>query len=123
MINPENDTACEIKHVDVGSYPTGVIYAPNSNNIYIANSWSNTISVMKASKISENQNLCNGYKINSIQTGINPTNVYIDSENHIAYVANSESNNVSIINLASKDPSMNVTEVSVGSSPSAISCG
>ena len=49
--------------------------------------------------IHESQNACIRNHIKSMQVGINPISLDIDSKNHVAYVANKLSNNISIINL------------------------
>ena len=120
VINPEDRNACEITNITVGSHPTGVLYVPNSKSIYIANSWSNTISVIKPNTHKIEDNSCRDNQIKSIQVGINPTNIQIDAKNNVGYVANSLSNSISIINLNSTDPSMNVKEIGVGLSPDAV---
>ena len=47
----------------------------------------------------------------SVQVGIVPVDLQIDSENHRAYVLNLQSNNISVINTTSRDPSQNVTAI------------
>ena len=120
VINPEDRDACEITHIPVGSHPAGVLYVPNSKSIYITNSWSNTVSVIKPGIPEIENNSCRNNQIRSIQVGINPANIQIDAKNNVGYVANSLSNNISIINLNSKDPSVNVKEIAVGKSPIAV---
>ena len=57
----------------------------------------------------------------SVQVGINPVDVKVDYINGKAYVLNRISNNISVINTTSRDPSENVTEIpSYGARISAI---
>jgi YVTN family beta-propeller protein len=72
----------------VGSAPDGVGVHTGSNKTYVANSLSNTVSVIDNT---------NNTVINTILVGAGPAGVAVDSTNNRAYVTNFDDNTVSVI--------------------------
>ncbi|MGA9170802.1 MAG: YncE family protein, partial [Nitrososphaeraceae archaeon] len=74
--------------IPVGDGPHGIAYDPANGQIYVANTFSNNISVIDGSKNSV---------ISTIRVGANPYGVVYNPANHDIYVANYSSNTISII--------------------------
>ena len=120
VINPYNKQTCEMSMTHLETKPSYIMFNPRSNLTYVSNPDTNTISTIGI-KALEEQNSCNINPMRSVQVGINPINVKVDSIHGRAYVLNRISNNISIINTTSKDPSVNYTEIpSYGARISAI---
>lgn len=77
--------------ITVGSSPNGISFAPVNNDVYVANSGSNTVSVIS----STTNNV-----ISTINVGTNPGAVAYDPANQDVYVTNGGSNNVSVISTS-----------------------
>lgn len=75
-------------NISVGTQPVGIVYNPNNNFIYVANSGSNNISVIDSSTDS---------LYSTISVGTTPVEMAINSLNNAIYVVNQGSNNVYII--------------------------
>jgi len=70
----------------VGKVPTKIAINPKNNEVYVANSGDNKISVI------------NGTEIKNITVGNNPTEIAVDSNNNLVYVANYGDDTISVIN-------------------------
>jgi YVTN family beta-propeller protein len=68
--------------------PNGIAYDAANDEIYVANTFSNNISVIDSPK----NNI-----ISTIRVGINPYGVLYDPANHDIYTANYGSNTISVI--------------------------
>jgi YVTN family beta-propeller protein len=92
-------SSCEIKAeksniatILVGELPTGIAYNPKNNYIYVADSGSNTVSVIDTRS---------NKQINPILVGELPTGIAYNPKNNYIYLTNSGSNTVSVINANS----------------------
>ncbi len=74
--------------INVGEGPSGIVYNPNTNMIYISNEKTDSVSVFDGS---------NFKKIKTIKVGKNPDDLAVDSSINIIYVANLNSDSISII--------------------------
>ena len=90
---------------NTGSYPTGITINPFTNKIYVANQFSNTISVFDAKTDKLKQ---------TIETGIFPYSIDTNLFNNRIYVTNRGSDNVSVID-GSTDTI--IDKINVGKSP------
>jgi YVTN family beta-propeller protein len=98
------------KSIDVGNSPVGIVYNPDGDSIYVANSGSDTVSVI------------NGVTNNltaTILVGSKPTALAYDSYHHLLYVTNSGSNSVYVINVDTNKVVANLS-ISVGRLPYSI---
>jgi YVTN family beta-propeller protein len=91
--------------IDVGSYPVGIEMNPITNRIYVANEYSNTISVIDAST---------DLVVSTIKVENFPYDLDINRFNNRIYVTNRGSDSVSIIDGSTNTKLANI---SVGSSP------
>ena len=91
--------------IDVNTFPVGVAVNPNTKKVYVANEYSNTVSVLdtETDKVKS-----------SIKVGIFPYGIDINPLNNRVYVTNRGSNTVSVI-----DGSINskLADITVGKSP------
>ena len=91
--------------INSGSFPVGIDINPITNKLYVANQFSNTISVIdtEKSKVEEN-----------IDVGNSPYDVDVNPFSNRIYASNRESNTVSVIDgFTNKE----LTEIPVGDSP------
>src|SRR5687768_3713241 len=91
--------------ISSGSFPIGIDINPITNKLYVANQFSNTISVIDidTSKVEKN-----------IDTGDSPYDVDVNPFSNRIYSSNRESNTVSVIDgFTNKE----LTEIPVGNSP------
>jgi YVTN family beta-propeller protein len=91
--------------INSGSFPIGIDINPITNKLYVANQFSNTISVIdiETSKVESN-----------IDTGDSPYDVDVNPFSNRIYSSNRESNTVSVIDgFTNKE----LTEIPVGNSP------
>jgi YVTN family beta-propeller protein len=74
--------------IPVGKYPYGIAVNPNTNTIYVANTNSNTVSVIdgKTNKVTSN-----------LTVGMFPSGIAVNPNSGIVYVADQGSNSVSVI--------------------------
>ncbi len=91
--------------IDVGSYPVGIKMNPITNKIYVANQYSNTISVIDGS----NDQIISTIKVESF-----PYDLDINPFNNRIYVTNRGSDSVSVIDGSTNAKLANIT---VGRSP------
>lgn len=91
--------------IDVGSYPVGIEMNPITNRIYVANEYSNTISVIDAST---------DLVESTIQVENFPYDLDVNRFNNRIYVTNRGSDSVSVIDGSTNTKLANI---SVGSSP------
>ena len=93
--------------VPVGSHPMGVAVNPNTNRIYVANTWSNNVSVIDGDT---------NTVVATVPAGDMPRGVAVNPTTNRIYVANfgSGSYNVSVIDGATNTV---VATVPVGSEP------
>jgi len=93
-----------------GTSPNRIAINPETNKIYVANSGSNTVSVI------------DGYdnKINYIPVKRYPTGIAINPETNKIYVANSGSNTVSVIDANNNNK---LYDIAVGKYPSGVAAG
>src|SRR5919109_2964247 len=91
--------------IDVNTFPIGIAVNPNTNKVYVANEYSNTVSVIdtETDKVQA-----------TINVGIFPYGIDINPLNNRVYVTNRGSNTVSVI-----DGSINskLADITVGKSP------
>jgi len=106
VIDGANNTL--IASINVGAYPEGLAYDPSNGYIYVANSWSNTVSVI---------NGANNTVIASIAVGSSPFGVAYDPSNGYLYV--DEGVNLTVINGAT-NKIISVINVGSGGWPSTI---
>jgi YVTN family beta-propeller protein len=94
-----------ISGFDTGSYPVGITINPITQKIYVANQYSNTVSVFdaKTDKLSS-----------TIETGIFPYSIDMNQFNNRIYVTNRGSNDVTIIDGSTDSVIDNIT---VGKAP------
>jgi YVTN family beta-propeller protein len=91
--------------IDVNTFPIGIAVNPNTNKVYVANEYSNTVSVIdtETDKVQA-----------TINVGIFPYGIDINPLNNRVYVTNRGSNTVSVID-GSIDTKL--LDISVGKSP------
>jgi YVTN family beta-propeller protein len=94
--------------IRVDSYPVGIAVNPIINKVYVANEFSNTVSIIDGStdKIQA-----------AIKVGSFPYGIDVNPLNNRVYVANRGSNSISVIDGST---SLKIAEVQVGKSPVAI---
>jgi len=98
VINGANNTV--IANITVGAWPTGVAYDPSNGYIYVANYFSDTVSVI---------NGATNTVIANITVGIGPWGIAYDPSNGYIYVADTGSDTVSVINGATNTVIANIT--------------
>ena len=84
-----------ISTVDVGDRPSALAFNPSNNNIYVANTNSNNVSVIESST---------NTVISTVDVGDGPSALAFNPSNNNIYVANAYSNNVSVIETTSSKP-------------------
>jgi YVTN family beta-propeller protein/VCBS repeat-containing protein len=111
--------------ITVGTSPSGVVVSPDGKRTYVANTGSNTVSVI---------NTVTGQRIDAnpssssmdITVGSSPSALALSPDGKRLYVANTGSNTVSVINtdtyklIDTNTSSFGTQSISVGSSPSAL---
>lgn len=105
-----NPTPTVIATVSVGSWPYGVAVNPNTNRVYVSNHNDNTVSVINGTsntEIDTDGNSGNG--MTRVGTSQGPAGVGVNPSSNLVYTANTQGDNVSVIN-----GSYGVTPVSVG---------
>ena len=115
VIDRSKKGICEVKEEPVGRSPYGVVFEPGLKFVYVSNIDSNTISAIKPD-ILEGRKLCaaeSAGTLSSVQVGINPVDVKLNPSSDKVYVLNRKSNNISVINITSRDPFSNVTEIPI----------
>ena len=88
----------EITRIPVGSHPNEMIWAPD-NRLFVANSGSNTVSVISAGSVAE-----------TIRTSLDPRSLVgstpdalaVSADGRRLYVANADNNNVAVIDVANR---------------------
>ncbi len=91
--------------IQVGSSPTGIGVNTQTNKIYVANEFSNTVSVIDATT---------NTVIKTIPVGTRPLDVDVNMQTNKIYVANYNSNTVSVIDGTTDTV---VSTITVGSNP------
>jgi YVTN family beta-propeller protein len=91
--------------IDVNTFPVGIAVNPNTKKVYVANEYSNTISVLDTET---------DMVKSSIKVGIFPYGIDINPLNNRVYVTNRGSNTVSVID-GSIDSKL--ADIAVGKSP------
>ena len=111
MVLAQEDDKKFISGFNTGSYPVGITINPFTNKIYVANQYSNTVSVFdaKTDKL-----------ISTIQTGIFPYSIDANQFNNRIYVTNRGSNDVTVIDGSTDSVIDNIT---VGKSPVQVASG
>jgi len=94
-----------IKNIAVGDQPAGVAITPDGSRLYVANSGTNTVSVINTS---------DNTVIKTITVGSNPKGVAITPDGARGYVTNFGSNTVSVIDTATNAV---VATIAVGTNP------
>ena len=111
--------------VTTGSGPAGVVVSPDGKRAYVANTGSNTVSVINNEPASVNYNTV----ISTVSVGSSPSALAISPDGTRLYVANTGSRTVSVINIDTAtntyqridaNPSTSSMDIGVGSSPSAL---
>ena len=81
-----------IKRIAVGHVPRGLSVSADGKQIYVANSWTDTVSVIDAQKLAVTR---------SLATGFEPISALPDRQDATLYVANRLSSDISVIDLRS----------------------
>ncbi|WP_186434239.1 YncE family protein [Candidatus Nitrosocosmicus arcticus] len=105
MVMAQEDDKKFISGFNTGSYPVGITTNPITNKIYVANQYSNTVSVFDANT---------DKLISTVQTGIFPYSIDTNQFNNRIYVTNRGSNDVTVIDGSTDSVIDNIT---VGKSP------
>jgi len=100
--------------VNVGISPSQVVVNQNTHLVYVANTGSNTVSVIDGLPSSPTNNTV----ISTITVGSTPIGIDLDKTNNIIYTANQGSNTVSVINGSTNSV---ITNIPVGIAPSGVS--
>ena len=100
----------EIATIPVGSVPIGVAVNATSNQIYVANSGSNNVSVIDGTSNSVVATITD-------PNAVAPVAVAVNATTNTIYVANSKSNNVTVIDGATNSVTATIP---VGTSPSGV---
>ena len=102
---PSSPPSSSTSGIDVNTFPVGIAVNPNTKKVYVANEYSNTVSVLdtETDKVKS-----------SIKVGVFPYGIDINPLNNRVYVTNRGSNTVSVI-----DGSINskLADIAVGKSP------
>ncbi|MBW8889392.1 MAG: YncE family protein [Fibrobacteres bacterium] len=96
-----------LNSLPTGSHPVAIAVNPVTNRAYVANSGSNTVSVIDNASSTV---------IATLNVGTGPCAIVVDPLGNLVYVANKGSNSVSLIDGATQA----VTSIAVGQGPSAI---
>ena len=96
--------------IRVGSYPTALAYNSNNNNIYVANSASDSADGNSVSVIDGTTNMV----VDTIPVGMGPVGIAYDSINGNLYVTNINSDSVSVIDGSTNEV---VGTIPIGSRP------
>jgi YVTN family beta-propeller protein len=116
VLEATNDTL--IDNISVGSEPGSLAIDPVINRLYVANSDSNTISVIDY-YIGKGGTFNNKKVVEDIKVGNYPSSIVLDPEaNNKLYVANSDSNTVSIIDTSALE--LRPNDIQVGNNPYSI---
>jgi YVTN family beta-propeller protein len=91
--------------IRVDSYPIGVAVNPSTNKIYVANEFSNTVSIIDGSTDKVDA---------TIKVGKSPYGIGVNPLNNRIYVSNRDSDTVSVIDGSTKSQ---ITNVSAGNRP------
>ena len=91
--------------IDVNTFPVGIAVNPNTKKVYVANEYSNTVSVIDTDT---------DKVVNTISVDVSPYGIDINPLNNRVYVTNRGSNTVSVID-GSIDTKL--LDISVGKSP------
>jgi YVTN family beta-propeller protein len=75
------------KNITVGKEPAGLVYDPASNQVFVANEGSSSVSVISGTTV-----------VKTLKVGKTPETVLYDPKTTLLYSVNSGSNNVSVIN-------------------------
>jgi YVTN family beta-propeller protein len=96
-----------VKDIKVGMGPAGVAVNPSTNMIYVANTFSNSTSVIdgKTSAV-----------VKTIRVGIGPEAVAVDALRNVVYVTNEDSKTVSVIDGKTNNVMKNIKIENTGAS-------
>ena len=84
-----------ISTVDVGERPSALAFNPSNNNIYVANTNSNNVSVIESSS---------NTVISTVDVGDGPSALAFNPSNNNIYVTNPVSDDVSVIETTGSKP-------------------
>ena len=84
-----------ISTVDVGDGPSALAFNPSNNNIYVANAYSNNVSVIESSS---------NTVISTVDVGERPSALAFNPSNNNIYVTNLVSDDVSVIETTGSKP-------------------
>ena len=84
-----------ISTVDVGERPSALAFNPSNNNIYVANAYSNNVSVIESSS---------NTVISTVDVGDGPSALAFNPSNNNIYVTNPVSDDVSVIETTGSKP-------------------
>ena len=84
-----------ISTVDVGERPSALAFNPSNNNIYVANTNSNNVSVIESSS---------NTVISTVDVGERPSALAFNPSNNNIYVTNPVSDDVSVIETTGSKP-------------------
>lgn len=108
LIAVDVKTGKEAGRAKIGSDPRGAVVTPDGMRAFVANAYSNDVTVVDTTKMSA---------IASISVGIQPQALVLDNANHRLYVSNSESDSISQIDT---DQMKVVATIPVGMLPTSI---
>jgi len=97
-----------IANITVGKGPTGIAYNPSNGYIYVANSFSGTVSVIDGAT---NKVIAN------ITVGVGPRGIAYNPSNGYIYVTNSGSGTVSVISKSASTSSTSISSVTAPAAP------
>ena len=92
LVAVDSHTGEEIGRAPLGGDPRQAIVHPETGTVYVANSWSNTVSVIEADSLSVRA---------EIPVGRRPDSLALDESGRRLFVGNSESHNVVVIDVVS----------------------
>jgi YVTN family beta-propeller protein len=104
-----NSIVQNVPSFNVGEYPTSIAVNEADNTAYVANSGSNTVSVIDGDTM----------KVSDITVGEYPTSIAVNEADNTAYVANRFSDTVSVIK-GTNGVYSNIANVTVGEFPTSI---
>ena len=113
----------------MGTTPSGVVVSPDGQRLYVANTGSNTVSVINTATGQRIDATPSNIFSTDISVGSSPGALAVSADGKRLYVANTGSGTVSVINtdtyqrIDANPSNIFSTDITVGSSPSALALG
>ncbi|MGA8336270.1 MAG: beta-propeller fold lactonase family protein [Solirubrobacteraceae bacterium] len=86
--------------VATGQVPVAMVEDPQTHTLYVANVFSNTVSVIDAARCNADETAGCGQAPATVPVGTGPSALALERETHTLYVANVDDNTVSVIDAA-----------------------